>query len=529
MKGMINMKMRNLLKPGDFVSLVPVGVHITLQYNADGNLEKVYTGFQSDRVDRSNELRSTLVHNHIVPGTVHIKRGTSWVRGVLYTNAVMNDVGKLPECVQESLLKLYLTNPSQFSFFAASFESTMTEFKGATPARQALSMSKFKLLPGWLVPGNITESLVDTWTNSPQYTFNKIVTDYVIYHRGAVSYVSAGLTQFVASKVTKYTDDNGYVKGKVHQVGEAPINVDYSDIVRLNIQPNTLIVLNSDKQMIVARPTDNKKRDRRSRTITCKYCGKSYQTPVTGAVQCPDTHCTSKMLPSILQFLSKLNLPTPATEEIHSWLDSKKILCLSDIFLLPDYQDVQVEISLSTLLRAIVPISLIPRDDIFVLFANACTNNSKTLRYYVTNPSLITADLGLTHMDLPKLLNWLNDDCNASDVQSLLDVPQFIFKNVDKRFDGPPIFRNKVIFITGEFIRGTSAEISAILQSYSARVTLQFSEDVHCVLIGGKHENIDGRAIAAAQSLGIAVMQEEAFFKHYQIDEDLKANLVYNQ
>lgn len=529
MKGRINMKMRNLLKPGDFVSLVPVGVHLTLQYNAEGNIEKVYTGFHSDRVDRSNELRSSLVHNNIVPSTVHIKRGTSWVRGVLYTNELMSDSGNLPECVQESLLKLYTDNPSQFSFFAASFESTMTEFKGATPARQALSMSKFQLLPGWLVPGNITEALIDTWTSTPQYTFNNVVTDLIIYHRGAVTYVPTGITQTVASKVTKYTDDNGYVKGKIHHTGESAISIDYSDVVRLNIQPNTLLVLDSDNQIILSTPTDNKKRDKRSSTITCKYCGKSYQVPATGSVQCPDSHCASKMLPIIRQFLSKLNLLTPDDSEIHNWIDSKQVLCLSDIFLLPDYTDVKLEISLSTLLRAVVPVSIIPRDDIFVLFANACTNNSKTLRYYINNPSLITADLGLTHMDLPKLLNWLNDNCNASDIQSLLDVPQLTFKNVDKRFDGPAIFRNKVIFITGEFIRGTAAEIAAILQSYSARVTLQFSDDIHCVLIGGKQENIDGRAINAAQNLGIAIMQEEAFFRYYQIDEDLKANLVYNQ
>lgn len=529
MKGMITMKMRNLLKPGDFVTLVPAGIHITLQYNAEGNLEKVYTGFQSDRVDCSNDLRTLLVQNHTVPGTVHIKRGTSWVRGVLYTNAVQNAPGKLPACIQQSLMKLYHSNPSQFNFFAATFESTMTDFKGATPTRHALSMSKFKLLPGWLVPGNVTDNLTETWINSPQFTFNKIVTDYIIFHRGEVNYLSANSSQFIVNKVVRYTDDNGYVKGRIYQDVKSPINVDYSDIVRFDIQPNTLVVLDSENQIMLTKPTDNKKRDKRSRTITCKYCGKSYQSPLFGTVQCPDTHCVSKMLPNIRQFLSKLNLTVPSNDDIHKWLEEKTILCIPDILLLPDYQHLQIEVSLSSLLRAIVPISAIPRDDIFVLFANACTNNVRTMRYYVTNPALITADLGLNHADLPKLLNWFNDNCNASDVQSLLDAPQFIFKDKDKRFDGPPIFRNKVIFLTGDFIRGNFAEISAILQSYSARVTLQFSDDVHCVLIGGKHENIDGRAINAAHNLGISVMQEEDFFKYYQIDEDLKANLVYKQ
>lgn len=526
MKGWINMTMRNLLKPGDFVSLVPVGVHLTLQYNSEGNLEKVYTGFKEDRVDHSNELRSTLVQNHVVPGKVHIKHGTSWVMGVLYTNEVFNDTGYLPKCVQDSLLNAYIKNPDHFSFFAFDFESTMTEFKGATPIRQALAMSRFNILPGWLVPSSFTDDTVNTWINSPQYTFNHIITDYIVYHKGTVNYISANTSQFVANKVVKYTDMNGYVKGKIYENSEVHMCVDYSDVVRLNIQPNTLLIVDNTNQLIFAKPTDDKKRDKRPSSIVCKCCGKTYQVPYTGVVQCPDTHCVSKLLPNVIQFFNTLGIVAPASETITDWLSSQKILCIPDILSLKDYQELEVDVTVSKLLRAIVPVSVIPRDDIFILFANACNNNVKSVRYYVNNPALITADLGLTHADLPKLLNWLNDDCNATDIQSLLDAPQLKFKNLDKRFDGPPIFRNKLIYITGEFIRGNSAEIAAILQSYSARVTLQFSEDIHCVLVGSRNENIDGRSITSAHNLGISVMDEESFFNYYQIDEDLKANLV---
>ena len=42
---------RNLLNPGDYVLAVPVGVHLTLEYNTSGNLARVYTGFEFNRVD----------------------------------------------------------------------------------------------------------------------------------------------------------------------------------------------------------------------------------------------------------------------------------------------------------------------------------------------------------------------------------------------------------------------------------------------------------------------------------------------
>lgn len=524
------MNMRNLLKPGDFVSLIPVGVQLTLQYNAEGRLERVFTGFGANRIDRSNDLRTLLARNNTVPSVIHIKKGTSWVRGVLYTNSFSHCVGSLPSAVTEPLIKQYIEDGSHFNFFAVAFESTVTHFQGPTPTRHALSMSKFKLLPGWLVPGTYNNATVDMWMNSPQYTFHKIVTDFAIYHKGEVRYVSTGLRQFIANKVLKYTDDNGFVKGRIQSTtGESSMCVDYSDIVKHNIQPNTLLVIDSNNQIIHTRPTDNKKRDKRSRAIVCKFCGKSYQVPLSGAVQCPDNHCTSKIVPRITQFFNRLNLAVPEIDTIHSWTANKQILCIPDILLLPEYQGLQIETTLGNLLRALVPVSAIPRDELFLLFANACNNNVRTFRYYITNPALITADLGFNHPDMPKLLNWLSDNCNASDIDSLLNAPQFQFKDKDKRFDGAPIFRNKLIYLTGEFIRGNYAQIAAILQSYSARVTLQFSQDVHCVLIGGKQEGIDGTAINSARNLGISVMHEEAFFKHYDIDADLEANLVYVQ
>ena len=90
-----------------------------------------------------------------------------------------------------------------------------------------------------------------------------------------------------------------------------------------------------------------------------------------------------------------------------------------------------------------------------------------------------------------------------------------------KRFDGAPIFRNKLIYITGDFIHGNIPEISSILQSYSARVTTVFTNLVDCVLVGGTNENVNGKDVVAARNMGIPIMQEVDFFEQYDIDTDL--------
>ena len=76
--------------------------------------------------------------------------------------------------------------------------------------------------------------------------------------------------------------------------------------------------------------------------------------------------------------------------------------------------------------------------------------------------------------------------------------------------------------ITGTFKHGTTEDIIAILQSYSATVVTQMDKKVQCVVVGDIKENIDGLAIHAARELDIPMFDETAFFDRYTIDEDLE-------
>ena len=182
---------------------------------------------------------------------------------------------------------------------------------------------------------------------------------------------------------------------------------------------------------------------------------------------------------------------------------------------------------MAKLLRAMIPYDVIARDDVLMLFTMACMENPKTVEYYMLNPEQIPTDLRIEHMDLPTLMEWFTDNYNVSDMSTLLTIPQITITERNKKFDGAPIFRDKIIYITGTFLHGSMGYVSSILQSYSAKVTTTMSNNVDLVLVGGTHENVDGRAIVSARQMHIPMAEELDFFAAYDIDTDIaEANRI---
>lgn len=512
---------KNTLKSGEFVSLVPLGIHLTIQYNSSGNIEKIFTGYYSEREDVTAKLLSTVIANKTFPVKIHLTNCTSWVRGVLYTNELVKTPGILPNCVQDSLIKMYLKTPSQFNFFAGTIDNTSTTYNGATAIRQCLAMAKFRLLPGWIVPNKIDNSLFTSWIDSPTYQFNPIVTDYLVFSNDGAQYISTRLHQYEVSNYTKYVDENGYVKANLFRTDNAtPISIDYSDLVKYNIHKGTHIIANNLNEIVYSKCSkDNMKMH--SKQLKCSYCGNTFDVPEVGSVKCTDIHCSSHMLSLVKQFIGVMRLPDVKAAEIHSWLRYKTVTCIPDVLLLDKFKGITINTSYTQLLRALIPTTYIASDEVFSLLSMACVVN-KSFMYYVENPNLISKDLGIVHKDLSKLISWLSDNYNASDIITILDSEQIVIDYSDKRFEGAPIFRGKTIYITGDFIRGSLSEISSILQSYSATVTTQFSDFVNCVLVGGMQNNVNGRAINSARTMRIPVMDENTFFNTYDIDSDLR-------
>lgn len=343
------MNMRNLLNPGDFVMPIPMGIHLTLQYNVSGNLQKVYIRYTSNREDCTDKLMDLLISNNTVPAKIHILKGTSWIYGILYTGFHSGKTGTLPNAVETELQSEFINNPKSFNFFACNIESTAVTFSGYTAIRQSLAVAKFKVLPGWIVPYNFTNKTISEWLDSPQYTFMPIVTDYMVFHNDTVTINSACLNQFSVDAVTKYVDENGYVKSEIDlKDTDIKLYVDYSDVVKWNIHAGSLIIIDTEKSIIFCR---NRIKMKQYDTITtCSYCEKKYEIPSEGPVICPDIHCSSRLMNRIIQFLNILNLPVPNKEAVTNWLKSKNVICIPDVLLLDDYKDKMIDVSISELL-----------------------------------------------------------------------------------------------------------------------------------------------------------------------------------
>lgn len=516
------MYIRNCLKANDYVCVLPIGLRLTLQYNSEGNLENVYKGFSSDR-ETMPSLILPLLNNGTIPRKIHITKGTTWIKGILYTGQLFYGEGILPESVESDLLKRYEANPSQFNFFAGTLESSAIPVKGHRGARQALTLSKFRLLPGLHIPATINDKLFKDLLYNDKFPFSEyIITGYIIFRGNEVLFPSTKLRQFIAEKTVKYVDEAGHIKARVYIKGDDSFVVfDYPEVIKHNIHSKSLVIIDGDHNIVYVFNQDNthKKQDA---SYICTHCGKVFKLPNSGAVTCTNAHCPSLLVTPVQTFLSDIGLPVPDTSVINEWIVNGSLHSLSDLFVLPEYQEAEVEISLSKLLRALIPTSLIYKDDIFILFEDKCLKSIETFLYYINNVDRITEDFAMFHKDLPKLIDWLSDSYNISDLLVLLDSPQICIIQRLRKFEGAPIFRNKTIFITGEFVRGSLSEINSILESYAASVVLSFSNLVDCVLVGGKRENIDGNAVQSARNLNIPVMQEEEFFKQYEIDKDLQ-------
>lgn len=523
------MFVKNFLKPGDYLMPVPTGLPMTLQYNEKGLIEKIYMGWQDSKKPSDTSFYEAFRRSKVCPMHISLKGGTSWISGVLYTNEVMFDNGNLPECIEDSIKNAFISDPDNFKFYAGNIDSLATVFRGANPIVNWLNMSKFNVLPGWIVPAGLTRvafyKMINTERFTSKFTFG-LVSNYIVYRGSSVIYTYTGQTQFVVSKVSKFIDDYGYVKATVYARDPLVdrIVLDYSDVVHFNIQTNSLVVMDSNHSVVYSCSTDNKKREPRSKKTSCDVCGRPYIVPDSGLTECSDPNCKSKWLPRINQMLDKFKLPIMTRQRFDSCINS--IVCIADVFSLDEYKDAKVSTTLSDVLEAIVPKTIVTNSKVFYTFANRCQNTLKTFLYYIHNPEMIVKDIGIKDIQESRFIEWLSESSNVSDIEALLDSPQVTIAVNNKIFDGPPIFRNKTIMITGSFKHGDMNQISAILRSYSAEVTCEFSDNVDCVLVGDILENIDGPAVRKAQRGNIPVMHEAEFFNQYDIDSDLAENLV---
>lgn len=520
------MFIKNLLVAGDYVIPVPVGLPVTLQYDQRGVLQKVFNSFENKN-DVSKALLKPIVDNNTVPARVSLQGGTTWVKGVLWTVNHIEGTGSVPECICDSMISDYVANPTNYRFLAGNVSSMATVFKGAVPVRTWLSAANFDTLPGFLVPAVVTKSNICSMVKTIFKYNYPLVSHYIVYHSGEVKIESTQLQRFVVSKVQKYTQGDGRIRAKVYKAGTegSHIDVSYLDIVKHNVLHKSLVTLDNEGNIIHSYRRNIKQEEMRSPVITCEFCG-SLINVTSPDVMCTDPSCTSKLYNKLTHFLNTLNLPSFTYPQVLDMIKAKEIFNVVDILDTKQFAETKLSITLSAVLASLISVIDIANRDIFTKFANACTNNVKTFSYYVDNPDRIVTQLNLSGIWATKLVNWLSDSSNAMMVHQLLENENVTIVKTNKKFDGPLMFRNKTICITGLFRHGNFDDVTGILASYGAEVVYDYTDAVDCVIVGDMNENVSGIIINQAKNSNKKIFKESDFFAEYDIDSDLQANLV---
>ena len=518
------MFIKDVFKSGQLVMPMPVGIPATLQYNAKGILERMYNSVTdvSPDTEVSYEMFNSLYSSKIVPTKITLVGGTTRIKGVLYTGKLYPGDGKLPQCIMMDLTCDFTEHPENFNFFAGSISSTAAVFNGANSAKKWFNMFGFKQLPSFLVPTPVTKSSFEQALNNNYPFIKDMIMYYIIYFQNQVQFIETDVQEYVIKKVERYTDDYGNIKGMcTHSDGQ--LSLDYSDIVRLNIQRKRCVVL--DRSWVPIRCFGDCK-GLVNGTISCDVCGKQIVSPMHGPVRCGDRNCLSNMYADFKHFIDSYNMPDLPFTAYKEYVKLDMLHTISDIFDINPWKTYTLETSLSQLLRSLIPVNVVPVGDVITSFVQHCNGNVNMFNYYVEHPDKILPDFHLSGRFISPMIQWLSDSYNKQTLLSLLNCDNIVITEDGTKFQGSPIFRNKKIMITGKFSHGTQSDIIAILKGYSAEVVTKFDSDVDCAIVGSSLQGINSVELNKVKSLNLPVFEENDFFKTYEIDKDLAENLL---
>ena len=508
---------KTVCRPGAFIEVVPAGLLATIRYNQHGILDEIRLGYEDDA-----QLANPLELKHLsqfVPNTIPISGGTTWVKGAFYSESALDCTGYIPHCMDDAILSL-----NDVAFYAGYVTSRAAMFSGALTVRNWLNVAKFNSLPGMVVPLNFNaESLKLLMLSSNNVFKYPYISGYMIYEGPDFRYEPEHLIQAKIKSVYKYLTSAGYLMADI-KTDVVNIKVNYSDVVRLNLQTDTAIVVSQDDsvEILLAYKTESKVRQPVPVDIACPICKKLYRVPAFGPVCCDDPNCTSKLYPVIQHMLRTFSLPEMSEQEFLSITSKHEILCLTDVLKLPAYKDIQISSTLASAIHAVTPPEVCNDDAFFVKLEGACNSSVETFLYYVDNPIRIRTDLDFVSLPGQRFIEWLQQDSVALTLRTILS--DITLTSRGRKFEGDPIFRNVKIAITGQFKRGDYDTISSILSSYSAEIVPDITAHLpNLVITGSLNTGIDGAVIHKARNHNIPIYTEDEFFANYEIDADIAA------
>ena len=516
------MLVRNFLKAGCYATIVPVGIPLTIRYSDSGLIEQVNVGY--GKFDEGNqELLEKFLAEDTVARTASCE-GTTWVYGILFSHNMVNDSTLQSSSIDEVLLDKYMKNSEGFAFFAGNAESTSMQFPNHTAAANWLGLAKYKTLPGFIIPTDLTSEKLDAVINLPGYAFDyPLVAGFWIWDNGEATYHSNDLRLLnveVAKDIVERTSGKSIVELKLI-TGETS-TIDYYEGKKFNIQNGDKLVADYTGNLLY-----NFSRPNFEGPIyyECATCGHKFVLGPDGIAKCANPHCTSTLYPQVSRFLSILHFDTASQEDYQKIVDKcGKVFMLPDILDLPQYEGVIKDCTLHQILEATIPARYVsPYSKLFGSLLQESNNSEKTMMYYLQHFDRFVQS---THYEVDcGIESWLADPRNLLELQAVIDSPHINIVGGGKKFDGAPIFRDKKILVTGRFLHGSFDEIKSIFASYSAETVDKFDDSVNCLVIGDMKEDINGGIITQCRKINLPIFSETEFFDKYEIDQDLAENL----
>ena len=510
---------------GSIVYIVPTGLLVTLHYDAHGVLNKIYSGF-TELQDLGDDFLKVVVKEGLVPGSIKLHGGTTDIWGVFYSNSFSCKDGILPECEFDYWAADIKSGNPNYRFYIGNVDS---KAMAITPVSMQswTKMMGFETLPCWAVPIDGSDVILKPYiNNNVQIPFKyPLISGFIIFEGQAPArYHALNLRTVKITNTLRDIDPSGYILYHAIYGTDKKITMNYPDAAYFNVQANSRVVL--DGNTVIWCNTEGAADKPLSKRITCATCGKVLDVPDQGPMTCNDEFCKSRLFPRIQRFCNILHLPVLSYETVNEYIAKNELLIFPDLLLLDEYHDQKISATISDVIFASISGDVGLSLDWLKRFCNKCNNSYETIKYYFNGPARIRTELD---MDLPRRLStWLANPRNLVELDTIIHSEQIQIINFNKitKFDGAPLLRDKVIYITGSFIHGSYDDIVAIIHSYSGIVSSEFNENVQCVLVGDIKENIDGLAVRLAKEAHLPLFDETAFFDRYQIDADLEKYLL---
>lgn len=522
------MIVRNRLRPGEYVSLIPVGQPCTLEYDQHGNLSKVYSDYEyKTKLDFPLDVIAAIDG---VQNNISLKGGTTRVVGALFIGNTLSGNGPIPECIQDEVRATIESNPAGVTFYAGYVTSLAAEFLGAQPIKMWLTANNFKQVPGFLMPNSTDENvfidcIVRACNGFEPFAFPHFM-DMFVFNSSGMHIIHTNIFQYTVQDSSINITESGVWQIDI-QLPSVTKRYPYFNYITFNINKGTKLFL--DEQDNILMSYNDHDAPKHSSDVICPGCNKKIRVVPHQTTMCDNLDCRTRMYPRITHLLKTFNLPILSFEKYVKYVDDGKIQTIIDVLDVKEYKSTEISASLPKAISAVWTSSDDPAISAAISkFCNHCKQNKDTVLFYLNNFNRIATDLTMTQEDIQILRSWFynNHGLNAiQEFESLLSVDHLTILEQDRLFDGAPMFHNKVIGITGDFLHGPQTYISDILRSYSATVAIDAGTGIDMLVIGGKLSNIDGEAVRSARLARVPVIEEPAFFAHYQIDEDLQANL----